>query len=216
MCRFGRKTASQPCLSPLSPLLYGPFLMSPRNDQNTTSRFPHPNSRAPISNRRNTGRSALAPELPQVLPRGGVPPRLSSLSRSLAPLSTERRVGGEKLSPSRFTHNSVSDISTQGVSIYDPFIPRWTQSLDPRPPFGILFLAPNAAIDRNPAPPRWDSLLRLSLTSVWSDRCRHWLLLTSPVQDARTTVFDNFPGLTRHTDCASVLFPVHVCHSRLV
>ena len=115
--------------------------------------------------------------------------------------------------PSKFTRKSVSNISTHRVSIYDPFIPRWTPSLDSRPPFGILSLIPDIAIDRNPAPPQWADLLRLSLISVWSDMRRHRLL---PTRRARTDErrLSAASGVTRLTDCASLLFPLHVSHPR--
>ena len=69
------------------------------------------------------------------------------------PYEARSPLGSQSSDPSRFTRKSVSNISTHRVSIYDPFIPRWTPSLDSRPPFGILFLIPDIAIDRNPAPP---------------------------------------------------------------
>ena len=68
------------------------------------------------------------------------------------PYEARSPLGSQSSDPSRFTRKSVSNISTHRVSIYDPFIPRWTPSLDSRPPFGIFSL-PDIAIDRNPAPP---------------------------------------------------------------
>jgi len=53
------------------------------------------------------------------------------------PYEARSPLGSQSSDPSRFTRKSVSNISTHRVSIYDPFIPRWTPSLDSRPPFGI-------------------------------------------------------------------------------
>ena len=129
------------------------------------------------------------------------------------PYEARSPLGSQSSDPSRFTRKSVSNISTHRVSIYDPFIPRWTPSLDSRPPFGILSLIPDIAINRNPAPPQWADLLRLSLISVWSDMRRHRLL---PTRRARTDErrLSAACGVTRLTDCASLLFPLHVSHPR--
>lgn len=55
-------------------------------------------------------------------------------------------------------------------------------------------------------------LLRLSLTSVWSDVRRHRLLPTRRARrDQRR--FSTVCGVTRLTDCASLLFPLHMSHT---
>jgi len=79
-------------LSCLSPLLYGPFLISPRRNQNATPRISTPKQPCPdIKSEITQNRSALAPELPQAPLRGEVPPRFSPLSNPLFPsLSLER------------------------------------------------------------------------------------------------------------------------------
>ena len=81
----------------LSPLLYGPFLISPRRTQNATPRISTPKQPCPDIKSQNTeNRSALAPELPQAPLRGEVPPRLSSSNPSLS-LSEERKIRRVKI-----------------------------------------------------------------------------------------------------------------------
>jgi hypothetical protein len=87
----------------LSPLLYGPFLISPRRTQNATPRISTPKQPCPDIKSQNTeNRSALAPELPQAPLRGEVPPRLSSSNPSLS-LSRKR----EKSEESKYRSQQV-------------------------------------------------------------------------------------------------------------
>ena len=129
------------------------------------------------------------------------------------PYEARSPLGSQSSDPSRFTRKSVSNISTHRVSIYDPFIPRWTPSLDSRPPFGILFLIGYCNRPEPRPTSQWADLLRLSLISVWSDMRRHWLLPTrrARINERRLSAAC---GVTRLTDCASMLFPLHVCHTR--
>ena len=48
---------------------------------------------------------------------------------------------------------------------------------------------------------------------MWSDMRRHWLLPTrrARINERRLSAAC---GVTRLTDCASMLFPLHVCHTR--
>jgi hypothetical protein len=69
----------------LSPLLYGPFLISPRRNQNATPRISTPKQPCPdIKSEITQNRSALAPELPQAPLRGEVPPRLPPFQPSFS------------------------------------------------------------------------------------------------------------------------------------
>ena len=89
-CPENRDSQRVPLLP--SPLLYGPFLISPRRNQNATPRISTPKQPCPdIKSEITQNRSALAPELPQAPLRGEVPPRFSPLSNPLFPsLSLER------------------------------------------------------------------------------------------------------------------------------
>jgi len=66
------------CVCATSPLLYGPFLISPRRDQSATPRISTPKPPRPDIKSRDTDRSALAPELPQAPLRGEVPTRVAA------------------------------------------------------------------------------------------------------------------------------------------
>ncbi len=126
---------------PLSPLLYGPFLISPGRDQNATPRISTPKQPChDIKSQTHKNRSALAPELPQAPPRGEVPPRL--------PLTQESKLPAG-LPASRFRIFLLIEYP------YTTLSSRAGRRLSTHAHLSeFLFLIPDAAIDRNPAPPQ--------------------------------------------------------------
>ena len=131
------------------------------------------------------------------------------------PYEARSPLGSQSSDPSRFTRKSVSNISTHRVSIYDPFIPRWTPSLDSRPPFGILFLIPDIAIDRNPAPPLSGPISCVSHSYPCGLICAAiGCCLLAELESTSVGCQQLAESRVLQTDCASMLFPLHVCHTR--
>jgi len=179
-----------PSLSLVSPLLDGPFLISPSRRQNTTLGDPHTHTRqTPIKDARQN--AALAPRLPQGRLRGGVPAGLHP----------------QQMPPSRCTRKSVSNISTHRVSTYDPLARRSTPSLDSRQAPDSLSILSGLYRDP-PASPTPRELLAfspacglhcLSRISVWSDLRPHrhtaYCLLLPVLAHLQTTVFNSTVAL---------------------
>ena len=149
------------CVCATSPLLYGPFLISPRRDQSATPRISTPKPPRPDIKSRDTDRSALAPELPQAPLRGEVPTRVTLISeRHSQPVYPQ--VGFVIFLLIEYPYTTLSSpagrrLSTHAHRVWD------------------LHLSGYCDKTRAPHGSPHQGLLCLSLISVWSDSRRHRL-----------------------------------------
>ena len=189
-------------LSLVSPLLDGPFLISPSRRQSATPGESHTRKRSSLffhhQGKLSPACAALAPRLPQGRLRGEVPTELKKLGLQDTQIPIPEGSGSLCLFsfsldlPAGLPASRSRYISTHRVSTYDPLARRSTPSLDSR-------LAPDclsilSGIYRDPhGPPtpvfvcRACGLHCLSRISVWSDLRRHrltpptdWFLFNQP------------------------------------
>jgi hypothetical protein len=163
--------------------------------------YPHPNSRATTSNRKHTKTARLW--LRSCL-------RHPHEARSPLGFLSLKRANSQQVYP---------QVGFEYFYSYSIHIRPSHPALDAvsrlTPTFRNFFFS-SRMLQSTGTPPHLSvgDLLRLSLTSVWSDVRRHRLLPTRRARrDQRR--FSTVCGVTRLTDCASLLFPLHMSHTPL-